>query len=186
MSWGSPKGKEALSEDFVAIEGHLAAKPVLERSGKRLIIYIGDKEVLDEKDVPPPIKDVLTGEEVIAPTGPTEAQPKLTNIRKAVTENEEEKWVLQQIQQFLAGDTMKIGPEGPTIRLFGKPIQGKRWQEHIGGIDFVFCFLGYDDPVTGRDTIVDTCFGDRWQNEFFQFLFEKGKDGIKAAPKAVF
>ena len=40
-----PKGVESLSEDFTIIEGHLAAKPFLERGGKRLVIYVGDRTV---------------------------------------------------------------------------------------------------------------------------------------------
>lgn len=212
-SCATPKGKEALSEDFTIIEGHLAAKPMLERGGKRLIIYIGDRTIPEEK--PPPLTDALTGEEIekpgefIDPEGGkehvnvipdlVENQPRLTNLRKAVTENDEEKWVLQQLKTLMAGcqgppscqpedkqPGLKIGPEGPTIRLYGKYIKGKRWQEHVGGIDFVFCFLGYNDLVTGEDTVIDTCFGDRWQDDFFKFIFEKGKGGVKAIPKAIF
>ncbi len=210
-----PKGVESLSEDFTIIEGHLAAKPFLERGGKRLVIYIGDRTVPAEVVKPPPLTDAITGEEIETPgefidpsegkervtvvPDPVITQPKLTNLRKAVTENDEEKWVLSQLKLLLAGchgppscppedahPGMKIGPEGPTIRLYGKHIKGKRWQEHVGGVDFVFCFLGYDDPVTGADTPIDTCFGDRWKDDFLKFIFEKGKGGVKAIPKALF
>ena len=82
--------------------------------------------------------------------------------------------------------TIEIGPEGPTVRLYGKRINGKRWQEQVGGIDFWYCYVGYDDKVTGEDTVIDTCYGNRWRDDFFKFFYEKASEGIRKAPSIVF
>ena len=184
-------GKETLATEFTVIEGRLAAKPHTERGNKRLILYIGDKVIPEQKTVkpPPPLKDAVTGSIIRTEEGEKvvvnpEPESRLTNIRKAVTENTEEEWILLQLKDLLS--TMKIGPEGPTVRLYGKHLKGKRWQEQVGGIDFWYCYVGYDDKITGEDVVIDTCYGNRWQDDFFKFFLDKTKEGAKSVPKMLF
>ena len=181
----SPEEPAQMSEEFSVIEGHLAAKPPqadnLPAGGKRLILYIGDRHIEPTSTESVELEDAVTGETIETPVEkPVETQPKLTNIRKAVTENTEEKHILRGVASLLRD--WDIGADGPTIRLYGRYIE-KRWNEHVFGIDFVFCYIGYDDPITGDDQIIDTCFGDRWQDDFFRFIYEKGVDGVKKGVK---
>lgn len=176
----SISSKEQLTTEFTVIEGHLAAKPFRARKNKRLILYIGD--IKEEKEEPQ-VLETVEGEEISIE--PRElVQPKLTNIRKAVTENDEEKWVLDNLETLLNAN-YKIGPEGRTVRLFGKFVNGQRHMEHIGGYDFFFCFIGYDDPITGKDTPIDTCYGNRWKDDLFKFMRDGGPAALKKAGKAV-
>lgn len=172
--------REQLSEEFSVIEGHLASKPFRARKNKRLILYIGDIKIEQEA---PKILETIEGDEIVIEPRET-PQPKLTNIRKAVTENDEEEWVLDNLETLLNAN-YKIGPEGRTVRLFGKFVKDKRHMEHVGGFDFFFCFIGYDDPITGEDTPIDTCYGNRWKDDILEFMKSGGPGALQKAGKAV-
>ncbi len=174
-----------LSEEFSYIEGRLAGEPFLSRNTKRLNLYLGDLHVEEEAPIPDPPLTNIEGEEVEVPepVPPERSQPKLTNIRKAITQNLEERWVLDDLLLILKA--MKRGPEGPVIRLYGKHTRGTRVFEQMGSIDFFFCFLSYEDPITGQDTPIDTCYGDRWKDGLLDLIKSKGAAGLKKGIKLV-
>ena len=80
---------------------------------------------------------------------------------------------------------MKIGPEGPVIRLYGKHTKGTRVFEQMGSVDFFFCYLSYEDPITHEDTPIDTCYGDRWRDGLLDMIRTKSGDGLKRAGQLV-
>lgn len=154
------KGPDAdmaeLAGDYAIIEGHLAAVPREKLGGRRLVVYLGD----------PVMPESAPGED------PRPAE-RLTNIRKAVSDGYAERRYLRDLFEMLAGDPekgvpgWKVGAEGPVLRLYGEHPRGQ-WSERIQGVDFVFCFAEYVDPVTLRRDTVDLCFGGRLRDKLLR------------------
>ncbi|MCP4251052.1 MAG: hypothetical protein GY778_28780 [bacterium] len=183
---GPEDPRARLAGELSIIEGYLAAPPVLERGGRRLILYLGDPAPMPEPEPSVALEDAVTGE-VVHRTSPADPVPPgaLVNIRKAATENREEKDILRALgdkEGLLTG--WKTGAEGPRIRLYGKHVE-EDWNEYVQGVDFAFCYLEYRNEHTGRDDVVDTCYGDRWHDELLRMMREKSGGALGAAKKVV-